>query len=94
MSSRPKRMPSLKHGIRGCVTQELGRAYAEPVTDPDLRLEQAVGREVLSERAPREILRGELPAPVFVVLGGIGIDGLVRTTVRGKVGLFIAFEVE
>jgi hypothetical protein len=28
------------------------------------------------------------------VLAGIGVDSLLRTTVHGEVGLFIAFEVE
>jgi hypothetical protein len=66
--------------------EELGGTYADPITDPDVRLEQPFGREVLPEHSPWEIVPRKLSAPVLVVLAGTGVDRLLRTTVHGEVG--------
>jgi hypothetical protein len=74
--------------------KELRGTYSDPITDSDIRLKQPFGREVLTKRSPRGILPRKLSTPVLVVLSGIGVDSLLRTTVHGEVGLFIAFKVE
>jgi len=49
--------------------------------------EQALGGEVLPERAVLERDAGQRRAPVRVVLGGIGVDRLLSPAVDGRVGL-------
>jgi hypothetical protein len=74
--------------------EELGGAYAKTIADPDLRLEQAFGREVLAERSPRQVVVRKLSPPVLVVLAGIDIDSLLLAPMHGEVGLLVAFQVE
>src|SRR5207249_7640336 len=73
---------------------QLGRADPEAVADLNVVLEQALAGEVLPERAVLERDAGQLRAPVRVVLGGIGVDGLLPPAVRGQVGLPVAVQVE
>jgi hypothetical protein len=73
--------------------EELGGARPEAVADPDNFFEKTLCREVLPERTPGEIYLRKLPAPIGIVLGGVDIDGLLRTPVHREVGLPVAFEV-
>jgi hypothetical protein len=74
--------------------EKLSGTNADAIADSDVRLEQPFRREVLTECAPRQIRRRQFSTPVLIVLAGIGVDSLVRATVHGEVGLFIAVEVE
>src|SRR5207245_6146983 len=65
-------------GHSGLRDAELGRTHPETVADPAILIEKALGREVLPERPPRQIHSRKLPAPALVVLGGVGVDSLVR----------------
>ena len=67
---------------------------AELVTDVEGIFEQAFGCEILAESSPREVRFWELPAPVGIVLGGVGVDRLIGATMDGEVGLAVAAQID
>ena len=86
------RIPSLKHGRRGCATCStvLPTRQRDPITRSS-SVEPAHG-EVLAER--RRVDRTpELARPPVVVLDRVRVHRLVGTTVDATVGLVVAVEV-
>jgi len=78
----------------GLCHEKLRGTYLEAVSDPDVLFKKPLGREVLSERSPREFHPGKLSTPILIMLEGINVDGLLQTAVHGKVGLPVALEVQ
>lgn len=92
MPGRPCRIPSLKHGRRGCVI--VNSALPIRRRSPIRGLEQPLGREILPERAPRQV-RGPQPVPPpGVVLRWIRVHGLVNAAVYREIRLPVAIQVE
>src|SRR5262249_32007731 len=73
---------------------ELGGADTESVAHVDLAVEQALGGQVVSERAGAELELRPLARPELVGLGRGGVDGLVRAAVNAQVGRAVAVGVE
>jgi hypothetical protein len=73
---------------------KLGGATPNVVADTDAVFEKTLSSEVLAKRSPGKVGIGKLCPPKDVVLRWIGVDSLVSSTVNGKIGLLIAFEVE
>src|SRR5687767_678433 len=67
---------------------------AKMIADIEFFFEQSLGREIFTEAAPEEFDFGQLSAPEFIVLGGIGVDRLARAAMDGEIGLLIACKVE
>src|SRR5262245_43305643 len=86
--------PELEAGQPRLRHDELGGADADAVADADPVVEQALGGQVLAERARAELELRPLARPELVVLGRVGVDGLVLTAVHAKVGLAVAVEVQ
>jgi len=71
-----------------------GGTDCETVAEIYRVLEQALGREVLAERAEREILAGQLFLPIRIVFDGIAINGFVFAAMDGKIGLAVTVQIE
>src|SRR5262249_29321963 len=72
---------------------QLRGADAETVADAD-GFQQAFRREILPKHSPGQLLFRELAPPVVVVLDGIGVDRLLRSTVDGEIRLAVALEIQ
>jgi hypothetical protein len=62
---------------------ELSGADAKPVANLHGILQQAFGREILAEHAPRQCHVWKLAMPMYVVFRRIGVDRFVLAAVHG-----------
>ena len=83
----------LEAGHTGLRHFDRGSADSELVADEGVVFQKTFGREILAEIPPGEFAVRQLLAPVVVVFGGIGVDGLVLAAVNGEVGLMVAIEI-